>query len=329
MRTVLCRVWGAIVVSFVSSISLVPKVPHVDKRVDKADILVFSYDRPLQLYSYLESLQQYCRGISSVSVIYRASSAMYARAYSLVAKDFSHVIFKEQLVTENTNNFRELTLETLRALDSDYIIFAVDDIIVKDFTDLHECIYYLEQTGAYGFYLRLGTHLYECYPHCKLGLSSCRQSVPAYKHTTDTIISWDFTTGSGDWNYPNTLDMTVYKKSVIYPVLAQLAFHSPNTLEEHWAQRFTSNTQGLCYVTSKILNIPLNKVQEYLDNPHMNLYTTQELLQFFLQGLKIDRAPLHKFNNKAAHTEYAPRFITREHSHTLSNTLVREKALCL
>ena len=278
----------------------------------QADLLVFSYDRPLQLYSFLESLEQYCKGLGSVTVLYRASSERYNQGYLLVAQEFNYVHFIQQQANNAENNFRQLTLEILDKLPSNYSIFAVDDIIVKDTIDINECIYYLEQTQAYGFYLRLGTHLYECYPHCKLGLDTCKQPVPPHKLVTNTILRWDFTTGSGDWCYPNTLDMTVYKKSEICPVLSRLIFNSPNTLEEQWSQKFPVNTQGLCYITSKIVNIPLNKVQQDQDNPHMNLYTVSELLELFLQGLKINCAPLYNSINKAAHTEYTPVFIARK-----------------
>jgi len=44
-------------------------------RANKAntDLIVFSYDRPLQLYALLESLESYVTGLAQISVIYRVS----------------------------------------------------------------------------------------------------------------------------------------------------------------------------------------------------------------------------------------------------------------
>jgi hypothetical protein len=68
---------------------------------------------------------------------------------------------------------------------------------------------------------------------------------------------------------------------------------------------------GLCYEQTKIVNIPLNRVQTDWNNRHMNSYTTAQLLDIFNSGMKIDIKPLFHVVNRAAHMEYIPTFITR------------------
>src|SRR6185369_6849813 len=95
-----------------------------------------------------------------------------------------------------------------------------------------------------------------------------------------------------------------------------LDYTNPNLLEGKWAawwvQHKASSPLGLFYENSKILNIPLNKVQTVdILNRDMNLYSPAELLEKFEAGYKIDIAPLYQMKNKAVHTEYEPTFIPR------------------
>ena len=43
----------------------------------KADLVVFSKDRPLQLYAFLESVETYITDLETISVIYRVTSSAY------------------------------------------------------------------------------------------------------------------------------------------------------------------------------------------------------------------------------------------------------------
>ncbi len=52
------------------------------------NLVVYSYNRPLLLYSFLESFVKNVSGCSRVSVIYRASSKAYDKAYDEVKLDF-------------------------------------------------------------------------------------------------------------------------------------------------------------------------------------------------------------------------------------------------
>jgi hypothetical protein len=110
--------------------------------------------------------------------------------------------------------------------------------------------------------------------------------------------------------------MTLYRKKDLLHVFQLLPYTNPNTLEGNWAgwwlQNKAPSSTGLFYIDSKIINIPLNKVQTInILNRDMNLYTPQELLEKFEAGYKMDIKPLYHIKNKAVHTEYEPTFITR------------------
>lgn len=270
-----------------------------------ADMVIFSFDRPLQLYALLESVEKYMQGLGEVVVIYRASDDQYKAAYAEVGNNFPSV----RLVTQGQNprgDFKPLTLDAVFNTPSRYIIFAVDDIVMTDDADLSKCIELLERTGAYGFYLRMGENLNYCY--------SCNQPqrVPDITPVEGDVLSWTFSQGELDWGYPNTVDMTVFRKKDIEPLFRNLDYKAPNTLEGNWSCHAgsTMHRQGLCFKNSKMVNLPLNRVQNEWVNRSMDI-TPLELLKRFEQGFKLDIAPLFQIRNRSAHMEYEPTFIAR------------------
>ena len=126
------------------------------------DLVIFSYDRPLQLYALLESVEKYLTGLSSTTIIYRISNERFRLSYNTVKNRFSHCTYRQQGNTPG-QDFKPLTIEATFGGNSDYILFGVDDIIVKDFVDLDYCVQALENNEAYGFYLRMGSNLIQSY----------------------------------------------------------------------------------------------------------------------------------------------------------------------
>lgn len=270
----------------------------------RPDLVVFSYDRPLQLYAFLESVEQYVEGLGHVSVIYRTSDEKFEQAYQELIIRFAGVSFLKQ---ETQESFKQLTLAASFETPNDYIVYAVDDIVVKEYTDLSDCIRLLEKHNAYGFYLRLGKNLTVCYPY-----NNQPQRLPHFLYERNKVCVWQFSQGELDWAYPNTVDMTVYRKKHVAPFLQSLNYNTPNTLEAEWAGygRNVMHAKGLCYKNSKIVNLPLNRVSEF-GNKHMGFMEPKEMLTVFEENQKIDIAPLYRSRNIGAHTAYAPTFVTR------------------
>jgi len=272
----------------------------------KADLVVFSYDRPLQLYAFLESAQKYLTGVGQLSVIYRASSQAFSDGYEVVRADFPHVLFYLQ-GNNPAQDFKPLTLKASFESPSSYILFAVDDIVVKDAVDLERCINALEKHEAYAFFLRLGMNLNYCYS------MNHPQPLPRLTLEEQDIYSWRFSESVLDWRYPLTVDMTLYRKKDIEGDFRVISYHTPNRLEGMWCCRINrvAHLRGLCFRESKVVNMPLNRVQkEELGNRAMNI-TPEELLVQFNAGKKMDIAQLYRVDNKSAHMEYVPTFIDR------------------
>ncbi|HSX37972.1 MAG TPA: glycosyltransferase family A protein [Chlamydiales bacterium] len=271
---------------------------------EKADIIIFSCDRPLQLFACLESIHRYISGFEQIYVLCRSSDERYLAAYEEVGARFPNVqfVFQEK---EYKKDFKPLLLNILFKSQNPYVMFGTDDGIVKDFTNLTTCMQMMSKTGAYGFYLRLGSHISYSYQ------LSREQKVPVSIGLEKEIYAWNIEIGYSDWAFPNTLDMTLYKKSSLKTAFEKMHYKTPNSLEFCWAKEYPPEGEiGLYFEHSKVVNLPLNIVSR-TGNPHMDFLTAPELLSKFEQGFKIDIEPLFRVENASPHFEYRPEFSLR------------------
>ncbi len=268
------------------------------------DFVIYTFDRPMQAYALLESSEKFLSGLGDVYVICRTSSADYLKAYKEVASRFSGTKFVYQ-GDDPHKDFKPLMMRNAFGSDSRYIMFGVDDIIVKDYVNVKNCAKQLEKTLAYGFYLRLGHNITECYSENKA------TPLPPHTSVCKDIFQWEFKNGDGDWRYPNSNDMTIFKKADIIADLSTINFTSTE-YEGPWADKADLNKKGLFFTESKIVGVPLNIVNEkYPNNRQMNAFTAQELLEKFNSGLKIDIIPFYRVSHKAPHSEFEIKFIKR------------------
>lgn len=273
---------------------------------EQADLFIFSYDRPLQLDGLLQSVEKHVKNLGQVVVIYRTSSDEFNRSYQECFADHKtlNLVLRKQgtLGKPPTEDFKYFVQRAILDSPHDYIFFAVDDIIIQDSIDLDDCIHYLKTTGAYGFYLRLGENITQCYM-----LGNAKTPVPQHKVIDDTILMWKFSNATGDWNYPNTVDLTVYRKSDAYATIGNLHFTSPNSLEFSWDQfgdrKGDRHKYGLCYKHSKMINIPYNSVMEdWQGNRYMG-ESKHHFLELYKNGYRMDIEKYAQVQNKSPHIE--------------------------
>lgn len=276
------------------------------KKEPCVDMVIFSYDRPMQLYACLESVERYFTGINKIHIIYRTSTDEYLKAYKELCHRFSYAQFHKQSDLRAYDEFKEMVLTSVYKKKSPcrYVIFGVDDIIVKDFVDFNVCVKAMEETGAWGFFLRLGKNIDYTYT---MKLVS---PAPRGRNLDSHIFLWRFADGMGDWAYPNCLDMTVYRKSDIEYFLTNGQYVHPNYLEGRWSEVANLEQDGLCFQESKIVNLPMNLVTTF-QSVFANGFSAKELLQKYKQGYKIDIGQFYRIKNHSPHEEYIPTFIPR------------------
>jgi hypothetical protein len=281
--------------------------PRSEVQAEETDILIFSYNRPLQLYALLESLEKHASGFRKIGVIYR-DDPEYESGYRMVKNRFSDISFFQQSKTSPKKDFKPLVMDFTFGdfgKGASYIAYAVDDIIITDEIDFKKGVEKLKQTSAYGLYYRLGRHTDYCYAIDQY------QGVPDLVDVSDNYYVWQFSTGKGDWNYPNSVDLVLYKKDDLHDLFTKIKFTFPNDFEGEWAKYADANKIGLCYERAKMVNIPMNIVSTF-NNRFINSYSAEELNLMFLKGLKIDIEPFYHIMNRGAHADISPQFIQRD-----------------
>jgi hypothetical protein len=278
-----------------------------EKSNNNVDIIIFSYDRPLQLYAFLESIDQYCVGVGKCFVLYRASDKDYEKSYKEVMTAFHKTIFIKQNNAIAPADFKPLLCDIVcKKSRSKYIAFGVDDIVVCDDIDLRDCVVDMETSKAFGFYLRLGHNITGSYFKNRI----CK--LPAFKIVNDRSYAWHFSKSELVWNYPHSVDMTIFSRAYSEHAVKSLTYKSPNSFEQEWSLQQPPGDIGLCFDFSKLINIPLNLVQEDWHNKNMGTLSAKCLLEMFKAGLKMDISPLRQFReNKTPHIAYIPSFKPR------------------
>lgn len=265
--------------------------------INGSDLVIFSCNRATQLYALLESIEHYMTGITSSKIIIKADSNRHKQAYTIVENRFAWARFIYQ--SNPPNDFKELVMKYSFDYEfSDYILFAVDDIIVKDYVDLNKCVDFLKTYQAYTLLLRLGKNINHCY---SLNIET---PMPIAIEKEQGLYQYIFSNNKGDWAYPNNLDMSLYRKKDIHLVLNKTSWNNPNQMEGAWASTANMNQCGLFFELSKIINVPLNIVGTCQANRYMHSYSEHDLLEKFEKGFRIDISYFDRIINNSAHMEY-------------------------
>lgn len=239
-------------------------------------------------------------------MLYRVSDQHYDMAYEELKNIFSYASFIQQGDNPRAD-FKPLLLQCFLISSAEYIIFSVDDVIIKDCVDFNACIKAMENANAYCFYLRLGENITRQYGQ------DITIGTPAYTEVQKDILQFTVRDGSGDWAYAHNLDMTLYKKSDIVEFFVNADYSSPNTLESVWSGIVNLENYGLCFRESKIFTLPLNIIQQDWWVPNENSYSAQELFMRWQEGFIFDINQFYLINNDCALMGYKPQFISRNH----------------
>ena len=124
---------------------------------------------------------------------------------------------------------------------------------------------------------------------------------------------WTWKGAQVDFAYPMSLDGHIFRTKEILPLLIKLKYNNPNTLEGELVNHPINATQMVCYDKPKIINNPLNKVQDVNNNKHGNV-TALWLNKEFMSGKIIDLKTFHEYENHACHEEIPITLINERNS---------------
>lgn len=270
---------------------------------ERVDVVVFSNNRPLQLYAFLESAERHLRDVHQMTVIYRVSSEAYDLGYEEVKKVFPNVMYLNQPSSpyEDCGPLLRRAVFDESVSSGRFVAFAEDNTVFKERVDLGFAAKKMQETGSYGFFFKLG-----CF-------SSLDQDMPPTISIGNDVYAWQFSAGRGDWAEPNRVDMVLYKKELIFDDFKCMKFHNPEILDILWAERKDLKRVGLCYNCSKAENLSLHfaKSNKTLNSPESPI-SGKELLFLFQQGLKMNLQQVEENMPSSGDEEPEPYFIQRE-----------------
>ena len=266
------------------------------------DVIVFSKNRPLQLYALLESMFFYTDASqsASITVIYTCDD-LYNNALNEIIQKFDNVTFIKQ------SNFKKDVATALFSSTNDYCTFLVDDIVFKNTISLGNIVELLKNNpGLLTYSMRMGLHLSFCYPTDK------EQPIPDGSIISQTFV-WNWLNSQGDWNYPLSLDGHVFKKTDIMNWTSKINFNNPNQLEDfmQYAKTLGLPQHCACHVISSIVNMPINRVQNEYAN-RCGEVDPARLLDVWNDRKKIDIEHTFKILNKSAHFPINIKIVDRE-----------------
>lgn len=271
-----------------------------------AEIIVFSKDRPLQLHGLLCSYFGNVINRVPVTIIFSATTESYRKGYEEVFG-----LFKKQPVFGiyqiSTASFRDQLIEKLESMKSEKIFFLVDDIVFTEKLDLDDFIKFDTRISVPT--LRMGANLTRAYTVDRD--QPLPGIIPEIIKDSDKIC-WKWSDGVYDWGYPLSVDGHLFSTGEILALARSIPFSSPNTFEAG-LQRYDglfSHRLGICYRKSKIVNIPVNKVQSDFANIHGSVHQDY-LLEQWNKGMQMDFGKLYGIRNISAHQEVEIGFIKR------------------
>lgn len=281
--------------------------------------LVFSRDRAMQLDGALNSFLLHCKDPEDVRlfVIYNATDSRNARQYTKLSQQYAahgSISFIEErrfrrdvlglvlpcsaisasdwfqrVMSILGSRFGSLSNLSWASRSPRYVLFLVDDnIFVRGFSLRDVCVALEENPTALGFSLRLGRNTDYCYMFDK------PQALPAFEPVTSHVLKYPWTDAECDFGYPLEVSSSIYRSQELLPLLLQLRFDNPNTLEAQMAAHTfvfkKTNPSLLCYEQSVTFCNPANKVQAIFGDNRAGTdleYSPDRLAHLFDEGYQI------------------------------------------
>ena len=246
------------------------------------EIIIFSFDRPLQVKSLLDSILKYIDYEIKVNVFYKCSNASFNQSYNSIIKDYQKYHSRFKFIKQK-NNFKNDFIYFINNLDirfDKHFLFFVDDQIIFRNINLKKLNCLLGNSFLATFRLGLNTKW-------SFNLNK-PQSLNNYKKEIfKDFVTWRPKLVKEDISYPLSLDATSIPSVLIKFYANFLYYHGPNTFE-------SSMNYGLLifYFLKLKISAPINQaavniVISLVNNECINRGTfinTKTLQQYFIDG---------------------------------------------
>lgn len=260
--------------------------------------VVFSKDRALQLYTLLDTYYLNVKNSAPVVVIYSASSDEHAQAYSEL-KSFYKLLNVDIEFVPEVKSFRHTLLEVLANIRVLSIFFLVDDIVFIRPLDLAIVAEIDPQQAILS--LRHSPQLRRSYT------ANANQQPPIFQSSviSPDLLEFEWFEKGHEWSDPWSVDGQVLSTAEVRVLTRISNFRAPNSYEAELKSfnDIVKGRKGICFKESKILNLPINRVQKEAENFSGDV-SPDFLLMQWNKGLMIDTSVFDQHIPLSPHEEH-------------------------
>lgn len=266
----------------------------------KLNVVIFSKDRACQLDLLMRSIEKFFvdKSMARFTVIYTYSDGSYQSGYDRLRSRFPDYHYVDQ--NGASDDFKSMVSGAVSP-SLPFTMFLVDDDLLKSEFRINDGAFrqFAGRHDVLCLSLRLGKHINYCYP---LNIAT---PPPAFVGDW----SWRWQGLAGDWGYPMSLDGHVFRTEELLPLLQSRRYVNPNTLEASMAARPLSSPYMMCFEYSRILNLPLNRVQNTYPNRCAGVDPASLNARYVDERQIIDLGPFEGLVNESVHQEIPLRFV--------------------
>jgi len=242
------------------------------------DIIVFSKDRPLQLYNNLESIKKFVSGYGKVYVMFNYSNEDYKNSYEKLNKlsVFDDIIF----VDESIYGFNTTIRNILDILQSEYLLMEIDDEVYCDTIDLakYTKAFSKHEIGRINFAADYKIYDSEYYTNHEDYLIIDRRAITNPPKNNEELCLW----------YPFNVSSTLHKVKDVVSLFEVEDIRNPFDLEfKGSASEIFNEYRYNCIVKKDGPIIRQLHINNFLDR-YEEYYSLDDLHEIFKQDLVFD-----------------------------------------
>lgn len=256
-----------------------------------ASALIFSRDRPPQLDLLLRSMGDFL-SVCETTVIHTVSTPDFTKGYLKCIEEHRGVQWWAQ-----SQSFSNLVTHWL-VTNPGPVMLLVDDAcfrIEPNDSHMRVCEGILVDETVIGVSLRLCGRINYCY-------SKNRKAPRPSLIDHGSHLTWAWRGASPDWDYPMSLDGTVFRSEELQRILKGVEFAHPNALEQYLAEHPPDRPQMACLHDSLVFGIPMTRVQGVVDNRYAGIDHVA-LNREYLDGKRLNLKPIRGYLNRSVHQE--------------------------
>lgn len=271
-------------------------------------IIIFSFNRAIQLDALLTSLEAYWQAPQyQVDVVYNTSSQDFQKGYELLMKRFApngniafhkeekgcppysirelvnpynlKRLYKYPYLRHPKTNFRPLTIQLMASSKAEDVMFMTDDSLFISNVDIAPEVFdWLHANPKKRqFSLRIGKGM--------------NHQPSSGIQERDGILSWNMNemTSMTNWSYLFSVDAHIYNKKAVLDLFKLYNFCNPNSLEGYiynMVRRKRMFHEAKAFVHPHLLSFPINMVQNVEDNESLGV-STEMMNKYYLDGYKL------------------------------------------